>query len=144
VNGISTVEPTPKSRHQEIVQNLLDSIYCRLGEASNCDCVSIADARIRFPDGSRKRADIALFRGGGDESGEIITCPQVVIEVLQSEFIAKDLVIGVPFYQRVRIPDIIVFDPEANVVRHWRNGGNEKSYTSPVTLDLLCGCTITI
>lgn len=145
VNGLAIVEPIAGPPHQTSVQRILDSIHCRLGEASACDCVSVVDARMRFPDDSHKHSDIAIFRGMGDaKETEITFCPQVVIEVLQADFAAKDIVIGVPFYQRVGIPDIIVFDPETNIVRHWRNGGNEKSYPSPVKLDLLCGCTITV
>ena len=79
-----------------------------------------------------------------EQDTETTLVPEAVVEIISKDYAAKDLVIGVPFYQRVGIPDIIVFDPETDLVRHWRNGGNEKSYPSPVTIDLLCGCSVTV
>jgi hypothetical protein len=39
---------------------------------------------------------------------------------------------------------VIVLDPETGAVRHWQQGQAEKGHTSPVTLDLLCGCVCTV
>ncbi|MBC8137496.1 MAG: Uma2 family endonuclease [Fibrella sp.] len=145
VNGLAVVEASPVFRHQTTVRRIENSIRPNtLGDAA-CQCVAASDVNIRFPDGSRKRPDIAIWcRVPDEQDTEVTLLPEAVVEIISKDYEAKDLVIGVPFYQRVGIPDILVFDPETNIVRHWRNGGNEKSYPSPVTLDLLCGCAITV
>ncbi|MBC7809133.1 MAG: Uma2 family endonuclease [Akkermansiaceae bacterium] len=145
VNGLAVVEASPVMRHQQIIFRIESSIRPdTLGDAP-CQCIHAADVNIRFPDGSRKRPDIAIWcREPDEQDTEVTLLPEAVVEIISKDYAAKDLVIGVPFYQRIGIPDIIVLDPETNTVRHWRNGGNETSYPSPVTLDLQCGCTITV
>ena len=145
VRGLATVEASPVFHHQAIVKRIDASIRPTvLGDAA-CQCVSMPDVSIRFPDGSRKRPDIAVWcRVPDDTKNETTLIPEAVVEIISRDYAEKDLVIGVPFYLRVGIPDVLVFDPETNIVRHWTNGGNEKSYPSPVTLTLQCGCTITV
>ena len=145
VNGLATVEASPVFRHQTAVRRIENSIRPQASDDAICQCVAASNVSIRFPDGSHKRPDIAIWcREPDEQDTEVTLLPEAVVEILSKGYEAKDLVIGVPFYQRVGISDILVFDPETNIVRHWRNGGNEKSYPSPVTLDLLCGCTITL
>ena len=132
-------------RHQTTVRRIENSIRRKTVGDAGCQCVAASDVSVRFPDGSRKRPDIAVWcREPDEQDTEVTLLPEAVIEIISKDYEAKDLVIGVPFYQRVGIADIIVFDPETNRVRHWRNGGNETQYTSPVTIDLLCGCTVTV
>ncbi len=144
VRGVPVFEAFPVARHQAVIFRIQSSIRPNVLGDAPCPCLHYADVQIRFPDGSRKRPDIAIFCQEPEQTTEITVSPEAVVEVISADYKEKDLLIGVPFYQQVRIPDIIVFDPETNEVRHWRNGGNEKKYQSPVTLDLLCGCTITV
>lgn len=145
VGGIPVFEASPVFRHQSIIKRIENSLQPNVIGDAACECVSASDVQIRFPDGSRKRPDISIWcREPDEQDTEVTLMPEAVVEVISKDYAAKDLVIGVPFYLRIGIPDIIVLDPETNEVRHWRNGGNEKTYSSPVTLDLLCGCTITV
>ena len=144
VRGIPVFEAFPVARHQAVIFRTQSSIRPNVSGDSPCQCLQYADVQIRFPDGSRIRPDIAIFCKEPEQTTEITVSPEAVIEVISADCKEKDLLISVPFYQQIRIPDIIVFDPETNEVRHWRNSGNEKTYQSPVTLDLLCGCTITV
>lgn len=145
IGGVPVWEPTPFLRHQLTVARIEKSICPKQGNGGTYAGFHAADVGIRFPDGSHLRPDVSIWcREPDEQETEVTLLPEAVVEIISKDYAAKDLVIGVPFYQRVGIPDIVVFDPETNIVRHWRNGGNEKSYTSPVTLDLLCGCTITV
>ncbi len=145
VGGIPVWEPTPFLRHQQTVARVENSIRPNPNGGGTCAGFHAADVGIRFADGSHLRPDIAIWcRVPDEQDTEVTLLPEAVIEIISKDYAAKDLVIGVPFYQRIGIPDIIVLDPETNMVRHWRNGGNEKSYPSPVTLDLLCGCAVTV
>ncbi|GAB4454477.1 MAG: hypothetical protein OHK0029_09120 [Armatimonadaceae bacterium] len=70
--------------------------------------------------------------------------PEAVIEIISPNYADKDLAVGVPFYLRMQIKDILVLDPETNLVRHFRPGQSEVQYTSPHTLTLECGCEVTV
>jgi Uma2 family endonuclease len=145
VRGIVTVEASPVVRHQRAVDRIRASVQNAAIGDSTCGCVHLADVQIRFPDGSRKRPDVAIFcREPDEQDTEVTLLPEAVIEVLSRDYEAKDLVIGVPFYQQVGVRDIIVLDPETGAVRHWQQGHGEQTYTSPVNLTLLCGCTCTV
>ena len=70
--------------------------------------------------------------------------PEAVIEILSPEYEAKDLAIGVPFYLRSGIKDVIVFDPGTRTVRHFRPGHSELQCDSPIDIALACGCLVTV
>lgn len=145
--GIPTWEPFPGFRHQTKIFNIQNSIRPATtgGVSGGCACVHVADVYVRFPDGSLKRPDIAVFCREPDEQTSAITMlPEAVIEILSPEYAAKDLSIGVPFYLRSGLKDVIVFDPDTNEVRHFRPGRSEARYQSPVTLSLACGCEATV
>lgn len=143
VRGIPVFEASPVARHQAAIFRIQSSIRPQvLGDAA-CRCVHYSDVQIRFPDGSRKRPDIAVFCMEPEQTTEITASPEAVVEVISAEYEDKDWLVSVPFYRQLRIPDILVFDPETNEVKHWRGGG-EKTYQSPVTLTLQCGCSITV
>ena len=100
---------------------------------------------LRFPDGSLKRPDISIFCREPDEQTTAITLlPEAVIEILSPNYEAKDMSIGVPFYLRSGLKDVLVLDPEANVVHHFRPQHSEVRHSSPVTLTLACGCDVTL
>ena len=139
VRGIPVFEAFPVARHQGASFRIQSSIRPLATGDAVCACVHYADVQIRFADGSRKRPDIAIFCAEPEQTTEITVMPEAVVEIISTDYEEKDLFVSVPFYQQMRIPDIIVFDPETNAVRHWRSGGNEKIYQSPVMLSLACG-----
>lgn len=144
VRGIPIFEAFPVARHQAAIFRIQTSIHPNVLGDAPCRCVHYADVAIHFPDGSRKRPDISVFCEEPEQTTEITVMPEAVVEVISAEYEEKDLLISVPFYRQVRIPDIIVFDPETNLVRHWHGASGERSYQSPVTLALQCGCSITV
>lgn len=144
VQGITLWEPPPVYRHQAAIDRIRASIRPIMADAS-CVCIHAADVQVRFSDDSHKRPDISIFCRELDEQDRAITLmPEAVIEVLSKDYEAKDLVIGVPFYRQIGVKDVIVLDPETNEVKHWQQGQPERTFTSPVTLSLLCGCTCTV
>jgi Uma2 family endonuclease len=143
--GIPTWEAFPSPRHQRTVDRIRAGIRPAAGQDVGCECVHLADVSVRFPDGSIKRPDIAIFCSDPVEQTEAITVlPEAVIEIISPGYEAKDLTIGVPFYLRSGIKDIIVVDPETNEVRHFRPRQSERRSTSPTTIALTCGCQVTV
>ena len=145
VGGIPIWEALPSFRHQNHVFRIQSSIRPTNLPRNGCGCVHVADIYVRFPDGSLKRPDIAVFCTEPDEQAEAVTqLPEAVIEIISPGYEAKDLGIGVPFYLRSGVKDIIVFDPATGDVRHFRPGHSEARYATPVTLTLTCGCQVTV
>ena len=145
VGGIPIWEALPSYRHQNHVFRIQSSIHPTSSSGIECGCVHVADIYVRFPDGSLKRPDIAVFCTEPDEQAEAVTqLPEAVIEIISPGYEAKDLIIGVPFYLRSGIKDIIVFDPATGDVRHFRPGHSEARYATPVILNLTCGCEVMV
>jgi len=106
--------------------------------------VHASDVYVQFGDGSLRRPDVAIFCREPDEAEDAITLvPEAVVEVVNKGYEAKDLEIGPPFYLAQGVKDIIVFDPSSLLVLHARR---EKTLrlTSPQTIALECGCSITV
>lgn len=145
VNGLGVWEASPILRHQKKVDAIRASIQ-PVNAAEPCACVHYADVQVAFPDGSQKRPDIAVFCREPDEQDTAITLlPEAVVEILSKNYEAKDLEIGVPFYRRVGVKDIVVFDPETNTVLHYQGAATSaQTYQCPVTLTLQCGCVCTV
>ena len=57
--GIPTWEAFPGPQHQKAVLRALLNIEA--SEKSDCGCFQLPDTYIKFPDGSLKRPDIAIF-----------------------------------------------------------------------------------
>ncbi len=145
VDGIPTWEAFPSVRHQKHVFRIQRSIRQQPGHENACECLTLSDVYVRFPEGSLKRPDIAVFCREPSEQNEAVTMlPEAVIEVVSPGYEAKDLAIGVPFYLRMQIKDIIVFDPETGLVRHFRPGYSEAHYQTPITIPFACGCEATV
>ena len=70
--------------------------------------------------------------------------PEATIEVVSPGYEAKNLGIGIPFYLRMGIKDIVVFDLETGSVRHFRPGESERVFVSPHTIRLTCGFSVTV
>lgn len=144
VNGVPVWEMSPARRHQRAIFRIEHSLYRKPDANTDCECIPSSDTYIRFPDGSLKRPDIAIFCREPDEQTTAVTLlPEAVIEIISPDYAAKDLEIGVPFYISQGVRDIVVFDPDTNQVTHYRDGVAAQ-HTSPVALEFVCGCIATV
>ena len=145
VGGLPVWEASPVIKHQRAIDRIRATIR-RAGPGENaCACVHFADIQIRFPDGSHKRPDISIFCREPDEQDEEVTLlPEAVIEVLSRGYEPKDLEVGVPFYRRMGIPDILVLDPDTGAVLHYHRGEPARELVSPAEIALARGCRCTV
>lgn len=132
-------EASPVYKHQKAVDRIRGSFI--KADASDCECLDIADVYVQFPDGSLMRPDISVFCREPDEEEEAIKqVPEAVIEVISKKYEAKDLKITPPIYLANGVRDVIVFNPYTMDVLHFR--GDETSKTkSPTRIELSCGCS---
>ena len=140
VNGLTIWEGSPVYKHQKAVDRIRATIRVDRSSGSDCACIHIADISIAFPDGSKKRPDIAIFCTEPPEDEEIEILPEAVIEIISKGYEKKDTEVGAPFYLSQGVKDVVLFDPYSGAVTHLRHDG-QRSLTSPVTLALECGCT---
>lgn len=145
VGGLPTWELLPNLRHQEAIDRIRQSFTVKAAPSGQtCDCVHVADLHIKFPDGSDKRPDIAIFCQRPSETDTAVTTvPEAVIEIISRGYEKKDLELGPPFYLSQGVAEVFVFDPYTNVIRHFVPGG-EHTYQSPQRVTLQCGCQVTI
>lgn len=144
VGGLPVWEAQPVFRHQSLIFRIQMSIRPRQDSGSGCGCVHVADVSIRFPDGSQKRPDIAVFWREPDElDEEVRMLPEAVIEILSKGYEAKDLQVGVPFYLSQGVKDVVVLDPLSLKVLHFR-GDQRLEFKSPVEIEFMCGCVCTV
>lgn len=140
--GLAIWEASPIWKHQKAVDRIRDSIKKKEIEGSVCECVDAADIYVSFPDGSLKRPDISIFcREPSEEEEEeaIKQIPEAVIEVISKKYEAKDLEISPPVYLANGVKDVVVFNPYTMEVVHFRKG-KKREMTSPVEIELECGC----
>ena len=142
VGGLTVWEAQPVFTHQTAVFRIQTSIRTDVGR--ECGCVHVADCTLSFADGSRKRPDISIFCRVPDEIDSAITLlPEAVIDVISQDYEAKDYEVGVPFYLKTGIKDVITYDPRTGEVRHYRRDALTR-YTSPWEVRLECGCLCTV
>ncbi|PDV97974.1 Uma2 family endonuclease [Candidatus Chloroploca asiatica] len=148
VRGRMKWETSPASRHQKALQRIERSLRPIPGQAGGCGCFALADTLIRFgdPDGSLKRPDLAIFCTEPPDSDEALTMiPAAVVEVLSVGYEEKDLgVDGAPFYLAYGVQDVLIVDPRTGVVYHDTPDHERHVHNAPVTIDLRCGCRVTI
>ena len=138
--GMTTWEAFPSYKHQ-------DRIYAIRQHLKNTPGPHSSSAYVKFPDGSIKRPDIAIFCREPDEDeqdGAVTLLPEAIIEIISKHYEDKDLKVGVPFYLNQGIRDIVTLDMTNNTVTHFRPGQPEQTHSSPVTLTFACGCEATI
>lgn len=141
VRGLPLWEAHPVLKHQRAIDRIRATIRPiePTGE-DGCGCVHVSDVYVRFPDGSLKRPDVAIFCREPDEEEEAVTLiPEAVIEVISKGFEAKDLEIGPHFYLSQGVKDVVVFDPYTLLVLHVRRDAVAR-HVSPVAIELECGC----
>lgn len=139
-------EASPLYKHQKEVDRIRDSIQKTEAEENSCECIDAADVYVQFPDGSLKRPDISIFcrEPSEDEQEEAIKqVPEAVIEVISKNYEAKDLEISPPVYLANGVKDVVVYNPYTNEVFHFRQDG-KREMTSPVEIELECGCHCTV
>lgn len=145
VRGRLKVEASPASRHQKTAKVIEASLRPISGLSDGCTCSSLQDVLIRFPDGSLKRPDIAIFCAPPptvDEALDVL--PRAVVEILSVGYEEKDLGDdGAPFYLSFDI-EVLVVDPRKRRVSHFCPGQPPTRHMVPISIDLLCGCRVTL
>jgi Uma2 family endonuclease len=142
--GLPTWEAFPGMRHQKAVRRILQSIRPIPDHPSACGCFDVADVYIKFPDGSLKRPDIAIYcHEPADTDAATTELPMAVIEVVSKDYEIKDRDLNPPFYLRHGIADVVIVDPRTLEVIHHQASG-VTTHTSPVVLDLASGCRVTV
>jgi Uma2 family endonuclease len=142
--GIPTWEVSPSSRHQRRVFRIQTSIKPLPDSGKGCECAHLSDVYIRFPDGSLKRPDIAIFCVEPPDQDEALSViPQAVIEVISPGYEYKDLSLNPQFYLAQGVLDVVIVDPRSGVITHYRTT-QVSNLRAPITLELLCGCVCVI
>lgn len=144
VGGLPVWEGMPSPKHQRLVKAIDQSVTRIGGHEGDCGCYSLTDVAIRFPEGSFKRPDVAIFcRQPDDDLPSVDFLPEAVVEVLSKGYEAKDTQVGLPFYLGQGIRDVVLYDPRTLLVLHVQDGTNHR-HTAPVSLYFRCGCRIHI
>lgn len=143
--GTRTWRLLPSPRHQKMIDRIRATIAPAPGVPSTCACYHLSDVQLKFPDGSFKRPDIAIFcvePPDIDESWEQV--PEAVIEIVSPTYEAKDLSINPSWYLSQGVKDVLVVDPRANRVTHFSHGRASSEQALPLTVVLHCGCCVTM
>jgi Uma2 family endonuclease len=144
VDGLPIWEALPNLTHQEAIDRIRQALRPVENGQGACTCLHYADLHIKFPDGSDKRPDISIFCHRPAETDSAVTeVPEAVIEVLSKGYEKKDLELGPPFYLGQGVKDVIVYDPYTKATRHFTAAG-QRDYADAVTLNLQCGCQVTL
>jgi len=139
--GVPTWRLLPSLRHQIMIDRIRASIEPIAGGTSGCPCFHLSDAGLRFPDGSFKRPDIAIFCTEPpeiDESWEQV--PAAVIEIVSPDYEEKDLSVNPPWYLSQGVKDVLLVEPRERKLHHFRHGAPPRELGSPVEIELLCDC----
>lgn len=144
VKGLAIWEALPNLTHQKAIDRIRQCIEPNVDSKGSCACVHYADLHIKFPDGSDKRPDIAIFCAEPAETESAVTSvPAAVIEIISRGYEAKDLQLGPPFYLAQGVQDVIIFNPYTDQVDRFERDAHTQ-FQSPVTLTLHCGCEVTV
>ena len=143
VEGHPFWEFQPNFDHQDRIFRMQVSIRRDLEAGSDCGCVHATDVGIRFPDGSLRRPDLAVFCRVPERRELITLIPEAVVEIVSQRSREKDLVISPPWYLAMGVKDVLVYDPFTEDVHHFREGSHER-FKSGRTVRLECGCLIDV
>ncbi len=143
--GVPTWEAFPGSRHQRTIDRIRASIVPIPDSQSGCRCAHLSDVLISFRDGSLKRPDISIFCVEPPEQDEALTItPEAVIEIISPGYEYKDLSLNPQFYLAQEVADVVIVDPRSEVVIHYHHKTQVDNHSTPITLDLECGCRCVI
>lgn len=142
--GVPTWEAFPGLRHQIVIDHIRASITPMPKSDTSCACVHFTDVSIRFPDGSFKRPDIAIFCSKPPIQDEALTVlPCAVVEVISPGYEHKDVSLNPPFYLSQGLLDVVIVEPRTGEVKHY-SGSQVAVYDAPTILELQCGCRCTV
>src|SRR5262245_2439410 len=80
VNSVREWAMSSARKHQRSIFRIEHSLYRKPDADTDCECIPSSDTYIRFPEGSLKRPDIAIFCRGPDEQTTAVTLmPEAVI-----------------------------------------------------------------
>src|SRR5690349_21455092 len=91
VGGLTVWEASPLGIHQVNVFRIQSSIRVLADRSTSCVCFHLSDVVVRFPDGSRKRPDIAIYCSEPEMTSEVTHVPEAVVEILSKGYEKKDL-----------------------------------------------------
>lgn len=143
--GTRTWRLMPGPRHQKTIDRIRATIMPVPDTDTGCNCYHLSDVQLKFPDGSFKRPDIAIFcvePPDLDESWAQV--PEAVIEIVSPEYEEKDLSINPPWYLSQGVRDVVVVDPRSGRIVHVAAGQSSRTLMSPVLIMLQCGCQVQI
>ena len=133
----------PGWRRQRIIVDVWQSVRRAQGTEGACGCHAVIDVMVRFPEGSFRSPDVAIFcQRLPDEDGATGVLPAAVIEVVSPGYEEKDC-IGPPFYLDQGIADVGVYDPRTGEVAHFTPDGRAV-HAAAVDLEFACGRAVTI
>jgi len=133
----------PNFRHQKIIGKIFKSVRAHSEGAGGCECVAAMDVGIRFPDDSLRRPDLAIFCEEPPELELITLIPEAIVEVISQRSREKDLVVSPPQYLAAGVKDVLVYDPFAAEVHHFRRDGTSR-FKPGRTVRLECGCVLDV
>jgi len=144
IDGLGVWEVMPARRHIDAEARIEKSVRRDPESETDCGCHVYRDLYVRFPDGSLRRPDVAVYCRIPEEIDEAVTLiPEAVIEIVSAGSERKDLELSPPFYLRQGIKDVIILDPYTDIVWHHKPTGVER-HQSPVEVALVCGCRVTV
>lgn len=143
VQGLPVWEFMPSPMNTIRSKRIDRSIRPDPDRAEGGGCHSLEDVSVRFPDGSIRRPDIAVFCRLPEETRTSTTLvPEAVIEIVSPGSELKDLQLSPTFYLSQGVKDV-VYTPETEVIEHFRRDGRAM-HRSPTDLRLECGCLVTV
>jgi Uma2 family endonuclease len=144
VGGLTIWEAHPGYVHQTTIDRIRSGLNkpARRTKQGECACINVADVYVRFPDGSLKRPDIAIFCKPPKVApdGELVlSVPDAVIEVISKGYEAKDLELAPEFYISQGVRDVVIYNPLTRAIVHATKAGR-TALASPAKVSLVCGC----
>lgn len=140
VEGMPIWEASPGVRHQAIILQAAAALMHEHKQTDGCGCHPHFDIYVRFPDGSYKRPDLAIYC----EQIELVekatwVVPDAVVEVISRGYAKKDVDIGAPFYLKHGVKDVVLVNPPANSARHLtQSESTEHKFPGKVKLSIGC------
>src|SRR5436305_8316786 len=93
--GVPTWEAFPGALRQFLIDQIRASIAPRNADPDGCACFHLSDVLFRFPDGSLKRPDIAIFCVRPVlENAALTVIPDAVVEIVSSGYEYKDVTLN--------------------------------------------------
>jgi Uma2 family endonuclease len=137
---VPTWEAFPGALHQFLIDQIRASIAPRSTDPNGCAGFHLSDVLFRFPDGSLKRPDIAIFSVRPVlENAALTVIPNAVVEIVSSGYEYKDVTLNPQFYLAQGVQDVVIYDPATAQVSHYTRTGMTQ-HVAPVQVSLGCGC----